>query len=1299
MLNIDLTDPIYDSSHPLHHPEFGTGYPSLWHYHAGTNTIFLANSNGSEKQFKLFRLRLTEEVTDLLYSIPQKEDYANWNTLHVSADGKHLVASFHESEYDHGAGNRVVAVSEGKVVMDYYDPPIKLRFSDQGDLDMFFGAMHPDNLHYFFWSYGEQMLRVVHLPTGQTVIKRGLEDMKSLNFSPKGDKLIFGNGYSGHEVLSLPDFEPVDNMLHVFGYYDWSDMGAAINARGDLAVSFAGKDRSSYIDIQTQVDDWDSHLVMFRKGENGEWESVDAHHFKEGPEDMVANYSFDFKSVGDNIYFVGALEEGDILWMEFPSMKKVIYPTDLSYDTTVFFSEDATTVYYGGAFDGTNEIQVMEPYVGKPVEVVSLNFPVAPVLVPIPEEDWRPRWDEETATLDLSGAAIVDLSFLGEIPEVVNLILDDSDVLELPDLRGYAALRKLSLKESIILDFGPLRELTQLTELALADTAFRDMDLLAGLTSLEVLDLGKCGIGDLEVLKNMPSLRHLDLQHSPVMSLDAVAHLPLEYLDISFSEVNDVTPLANIASLHTLLLPNAKVFAFSASNQWTRLQKLRLRGPNIDTDSLCHLKALEWLDLQHSSIVDFSFLRQLPGIKELNVKYSSFDDLNLLSEMEGLRALNIRDTPVQSGLEVLANFPLEELHLNGERFHNLLPLARLKGLKMLEMGINRVEELPEIFAEMPELEILYLSDAGIDLLGEGGALSVSLEFLRPLKELRTLSLGLKKVLDLHPIQGLLQLKNLFLYLSEIEQYCSLNPCQNLEQIVFKIRDCRDAVVPDILSGLPRLHTLKTNLEYFHNEARGSNGFLHHLPAMRKLDIEMYRGWRPEFLASMPDLQKLNLPNCYGISSTDHFSAVPNLRDLNLQASGDLAPLFNLSRLRSFTLWGSRFTVDALASLRALRSISLSGREVEALPDLPVLPSLRSLGLHYFEGNAIEGLERQTGLRALNISECELDEFPDLSGLKYLEKLTLKKVTLKDPSNLARLIHLRELDLSEIHLPDFSWMGRLSRLANLQFRTYHHGIKDSDGKNLDGLWELRALQSVSLHTSMVSEIPHWKWLQNVSYAWLELSGLKKVPTDAPVLPRMNNLNFENGQALNFEFLSGLVNICELSIRCRHFTDLNLISGLTQLQELSIYGCGVSDLEPIRNLMQIRDLDIGYSEVKDISALESLAGLKKLEMERMRVKSFEPLRGLRYLKWIYSKPPLSRSIDPLKGKTHLATMSLSEGSVKNLDVLFPLILDGILSSLYMHDLKVKELPKGLKFERYEFIGLLQAYARDFPERLGR
>jgi len=114
------------------------------------------------------------------------------------------------------------------------------------------------------------------------------------------------------------------------------------------------------------------------------------------------------------------------------------------------------------------------------------------------------------------------------------------------------------------------------------DSALAD---LAGVSSLEYLDLSYSSVSDISSLPDLPGLREINL---------------------SFTSVSDVSPLAGLTSLEAVNLSNSNV---------------------SDLSALAGLPNLRRLWATSCSISDVSSLRSMSGLKQVNLKYNPVPSL------------------------------------------------------------------------------------------------------------------------------------------------------------------------------------------------------------------------------------------------------------------------------------------------------------------------------------------------------------------------------------------------------------------------------------------------------------------------------------------------------------------------------------------------------------------------------------------------------------------------------------------------------------------------------------------------
>lgn len=1243
----------------------------LYRYHEASGTLVMATTNEEGDVLKLYRAVIPEQRITLLFSEQVEPWRERWRWMDMSPDGRVVAVAMNRAPRGMGGGVQYMIWEEETLRYEERDAEIKLRYSEDDPNEQFFAVLHPDGAHAFHWMYGSQMLKLVHVPTGEVRMSRQLSTVYAMGISECGDRLLLSLRNSTFLSYRLPEMEPELSLTHSIGYDWWGPMGLGINHGGDVAMCFEGKDRNSYVDINHQVSDWDSHVVMWRKRADGTWRTEDAFHFTGDLKKLTADDPFAIKAVGPNLYFAAIVDYRNVFWLELPSGRHEVHALESGPGQQLAFGEDGSVLYLGGSTGEVRRLRFpVEPVEDRPA-VVPLVLEEVGAGAVFEEEDWRGRWDADTGCLDLSGTSLQRLDFLDELPGLVSLVLDESDVLELPDLSGFARLRRLSLNESLVLDFSGLSSLKDLEDLSLRGCSVGDGAWLRGMTGLRRLDLGESSILNLEPLAGMTGLEWLSVAETYVNDLESLRGLHLRHIMLSKSAVDDLGPLAGMTSLEELIADYIELPEFVASPSWTGLRKLSIRRARVLPEALAALPDLEALDVERTDLTDFSFLRSMTRLRELNVEYTAFADLGLLSHLHGLESLNIWDTSAHHGLEHLASLPLRRLRIAAKGFLDISPLANLTGLRDLDIWVEKMAGVGDSLQKLQELERLQIAG------GSSVKKAADLGFLRALPRLKSLELHLGPVKDIGPIAGLSELERLFISASAVEVWAPLAPLKRLKSLVWRYNST-ERIDSDFLSGLEGLEHFETKLSFL----KGMD-FLSTMVNLRQLKIDMFPGYRLDFLRNMPRLQSLEMSNAMVCDSIEDLRHVPDLREFKFMNSVDPSPAFAMRRLRKLDIGYSNFSPDALGSLVALRELRISGYACTQLRTLPELTSLRKLTMSNFEAADLEGLERMAGLRELHLSGVKLERFPDLSPLKHLVTLRIEDGEVRDPSGLGGLRGLQELHLQYPHFGSFEWLGSLQELRELRISTVSHRAKDGDATDMDALFALKQLQKLSLTTHLIRRIPSWDFLRNVHYAWLDLSGKVELPHDRVEMPRMRDLRWDLGNSGDFEFLRGFTRLHELAVTSESFSDLRVVAGMRFLKDLKVARTSVYDLGPLRELRRLLELDISNTKVKSLEAVAALTALERLDFEGIKVPSYAPLATLRFLEWLDGTVPQDGDLSPLAGKLHLDTIMLNDGTVKSLEPLFPLIEGRILRALFMTSVEVSSLPKGLKFSRNGFV----------------
>jgi hypothetical protein len=374
-----MIPPNWPHAHTLTlYPELQEDSLVLFRYHEPSQTLFIATTDYNTGTLKLYRINTTTGDCHAFHTLTSGKREANWVALYLSRDGHTLISVLNDTNsHSMEGGSRILVWEQEQLVFEHYDPPKKIRYSDINQTHMFFGVLHPDDHHFFFWCYGDHKLRVLHLPSREFVHIQQIDGVYAMNLSPQGDRLVLGRGLGQVEVLKLPSFKRVSVHKHKIGYYWWNALGVAVSADGNTVVSFNAEDRDNYVDGELKVNDYNSHLIQWTQTDNSTWTLRDAKNFRSREDTVKTDNAFDFKVIGNKIYFAGLMQSGNLFWMQFPECKTRIFQVGLYFDADLHFSEDATVVYCGNQIDELHSIRVLDKSPLTTDTVYPLEFPDA----------------------------------------------------------------------------------------------------------------------------------------------------------------------------------------------------------------------------------------------------------------------------------------------------------------------------------------------------------------------------------------------------------------------------------------------------------------------------------------------------------------------------------------------------------------------------------------------------------------------------------------------------------------------------------------------------------------------------------------------------------------------------------------------------------------------------------------------------------------------------------------------------------------------------------------------------------
>ncbi|MFZ3002782.1 MAG: leucine-rich repeat domain-containing protein [Undibacterium umbellatum] len=471
---------------------------------------------------------------------------------------------------------------------------------------------------------------------------------------------------------------------------------------------------------------------------------------------------------------------------------------------------------------------------------------------------------------------LTDISILQSLPQLRNLVVQSSRLIDIKPLEALISLQSLDLSGcELISDLAPLKVLTSLQSLDLPGYGLiTDLAPLKALTSLQSFNMFGCKhITDLVPLQTLTNLKSIDFSWSgSITDLTPLkALIGLHSVNLSgCREITDFTPLQTLTNLESLDLSECREFTNLASLQaLISLQSLNLAGCGkiADLTPLKALTSLHKLTLSRcGEITDLTPLQTLTNLKSLSLNGGQIADLTALHSFTSLQSLYLSDSEHVIDLTPLKVFTsLQSLALpSSEDIIDLTPLKALTSLRSLDLsGCEEVVDLTPL-----------KSLVNLQLLNLGGCRRISNLFpLQTLTALRSLYLyGCNKITDLTPLRKLVNLEALDL--SNCEQFTDITLLQTLVNLQsLDLSNCEH------ITDLTPLQTL-TNLQSLYLSGCKQTTDMASVPAWKNLTMLHLEGTNvsvnAELLENFSQINRLSISR---LQRSEDLFVLPHLTDL------------------------------------------------------------------------------------------------------------------------------------------------------------------------------------------------------------------------------------------------------------------------------------------------------------------------------------------------------------------------------------------------------------------------------------
>lgn len=165
-----------------------------------------------------------------------------------------------------------------------------------------------------------------------------------------------------------------------------------------------------------------------------------------------------------------------------------------------------------------------------------------------------------------------------DMSTLISLDATNRDINDLTGLETATNLEDLYLDNNSISNLKPISGLTNLFFLTLGNNEIGDISDLKKLTNLTTLILDNNQVEEISSLVNLSNLTTLSIRGNSVKDISVLASLPIEFLDISFNKIKDISSLLAMENLYFVLLMKNNLDLTEGSENLAVIQELEDKG-------------------------------------------------------------------------------------------------------------------------------------------------------------------------------------------------------------------------------------------------------------------------------------------------------------------------------------------------------------------------------------------------------------------------------------------------------------------------------------------------------------------------------------------------------------------------------------------------------------------------------------------------------------------------------------------------------------------------------------------------
>ena len=329
----------------------------------------------------------------------------------------------------------------------------------------------------------------------------------------------------------------------------------------------------------------------------------------------------------------------------------------------------------------------------------------------------------QTASITYTDLSGVDLSALGNEPNLAFLRLNDDQLTSLSFLRTASALENVSAENNLLTSLDGLEDKDSLSNLYVENNQIKDISALKTCKNLQDFSASNNQIGDISPLEGCSELYNLQLGNNQISDISPLEGCTkLQALNLNKNQIQDAGPLSNCTELISLNLNRNRISDLSCLSGCTKIRDLDFRRNAVSDLGFCEnmlnlallrasenqISSLDGLDnvtqlaevrLDKNQISDISMLsKNAEHLETAVLDDNQISDLSPLKPCTSLKGLSVNNNQLTTltGLEDCTK--LSFLSASGNKISNITPLRSCTELYTLDLGENEITNIVELSA-------------------------------------------------------------------------------------------------------------------------------------------------------------------------------------------------------------------------------------------------------------------------------------------------------------------------------------------------------------------------------------------------------------------------------------------------------------------------------------------------------------------------------------------------------------------------------------------------------------------------